>query len=78
MPDLAGFRGLGPPQNPHDWRTWCIVGRIALHEAFVHRVEVGQQYHCPKYSKNGLGGLVLEAVNKCHFLSLSPLTRTNT
>ena len=63
--------------NPHDWRAWCIVGWIALHEALVHRVEVGQQYQCPKCSKNGLG-VVLDAVNECHVLCLSPLKRTKT
>ena len=78
MPNLGGWHGSDTPKNPYPGWLWCIAGWVALHGPWVNGVGSDKEDDRPQYCKNGSCGTGLDAVNECHFLSLSPLTGSKT
>ena len=78
MPDLCSLQGSKPSKNPCAGWLWCIAGWVALHGPWVNGVDSDKEHDRPQYCKNGSCGTGLDAVNECHVLCLSPMTRTNT
>lgn len=78
MPDLAGLQRSKPCKNPCAGWLWSVAGWVPLHGPWVNRVDAYKKDQSPQDCEDSSCGAGLDAVNECHVLCLSPLTRTNT
>lgn len=76
-PGIDSFKGSKPSKNPCAGWLWGVTGWVALHGSWVNGVDAYKEDDRPQDCKDGSYGVGLDAVNECHFLCLSPMTRAN-